>query len=143
LKRLSISVFVLPLLAMFAYSLYVCVGQAECSASEWIAASMVIPGVVLVLFMPVALLLAITVWFLLRLHLTRAWHFLLAGAIVGTVCVLPFVWRALIDSRLDWTSRLAQLAGVWGPAATASAVLGVFWLVAIWRNQDFEGRAGS
>lgn len=128
---------------MFAYSLFVCAGPAGCTASEWIAASMVIPGVVLILFLPIALLLAIAVWFLLRFRLTAAWHFLLSGAIVGALCVLPFIWHALIDSRLDWSYRLAQLAGIWGPAVTASAVLGVFWLVALWRNQDFQRRAGS
>ena len=104
---------------------------------------MVLPGVVLILFMPAALLLVVTMWFLLRFRLTAAWHFLFAGAFVGAVCVFPFVWHALIDSRLGWSSRLAQLAGVWGPSATASAVLGVFWLVAIWRNQYFVGRARS
>lgn len=143
LKRLSISLFGLPLLAMFAYSLFVCVGPTGCTASEWIAASMVIPGFVLILFMPIALLLAITVWLLLRFRLTAAWHFLLSGAIVGAVGVLPYVWHALFDSRLAWSYRLSQLAGVWGPSATASALLGVFWLVAVWRNQDFARRVGT
>jgi hypothetical protein len=138
LKRLSISLFALPLMAMFAFSLFVCVGRAGCTASEWIAASMVLPSVVVILFMPVALLLAITLWFLVRFRLTAAWHFLLSGAIVGSVFGLPFFWRSLIDPRLDWSDRLAQLAGVWGPAATTSAVMGVIWLAAIWRNQDFS-----
>jgi hypothetical protein len=137
LKRLSISLFGLPLMAMFAFSLFTCVGPEGCTTSEWIAASMVIPGVGVILFMPVALLLAITLWLLLRFRLTAAWHFLLSGAIVGSVCVLPFVWRALVDSRLGWDDRLAQLGWAWGPSATTSAVMGVFWLVAIWRNQDF------
>jgi hypothetical protein len=98
---------------------------------------MVMPGFVLILFMPVALLLAITLWVLLRFRLTAAWHFLLSGAIVGSVCVLPFAWHALFDSRLSWGERLAQLVGLWGPSATTSAVMGVIWLVAIWRNEDF------
>ena len=141
MKRLSISLFALPLMAMFAFSLVACIGPAGCTASEWIAAGMVMPGVVIVLFMPMPLLLAGALWLLLRLRLTAAWHFLLSGAIVGSVYVLQYVWRTLWDSRLDWSYRLAQLNGVWGPATITTAVMGIIWLAAIWRNQEFARRA--
>lgn len=67
MKRLSISLFALPLVAMFAFSLCACISPAGCTASEWIAAGMVMPGVVIVLFMPMPLLLAGALWLLFTL----------------------------------------------------------------------------
>jgi hypothetical protein len=142
LRRLYVSVIGLPLLAMAVFAALACGGRAGgCAPSEWLAASLVVPGFVLILFPQVVLLVIASIWFLLRFRFVAWWHFALAGAAIGAVSAFPFVWHDLANESLRWGYRLSELGGLGSPAAATAAVLVLFWLAAVWRNRALTGQA--
>ena len=138
MRRLCISLVGFPLVLMALTAVLSCAHRAEeCTASDWIVASLTGPGFVLVVFPFVALLIVATVWFLLRFRLVAWWHFVLAGAVIGAVSAFPFIWHVLSNESLRWAYRLTALSDIGFPSATCATLLGVFWLLAVWRNRTF------
>ena len=138
MRRLCISLVGFPLVLMALTAMLSCANRAdECTASDWIAASLIGPGVMLVVFPFVALLIVAAVWLLLRFRLVAWWHFVLAGAVVGAASAFPFIWHVLANESLRWAYRLAALSDAGLPSATCATLLGVFWLLAVWRNRAF------
>ena len=141
LRRLYVSIVGLPLLVMAVFAALSCGNRlGSCASSEWIAASLLMPGFVLILFPQVALLVIASIWLLLRFRLVAWWHFVLAGVVIGAVSAFPFVWHDLVNQSLRLGYRLSELGGLVSPSATTAGVLWLFWLAAVWRNRAFTGR---